>query len=89
MTTKVFCLNFSGFVGGRVKIPTILKTLSEKFILNSLRRVHRSYIAADADPMELLENRASLKAFVTNAAEQVASTFFELSTFDLLNRERS
>jgi exonuclease SbcD len=69
--------------------PYNIEDIIREVHLELSRRVHRSYIAEDADPMKLLENRASLTAFVTNAAEQVASTFFELSTFDLLNQERT
>ncbi len=69
--------------------PSHIEDIIRELHLELSRRVHRSYIAADADPMKLLENRAYLETFVTNAAEQVASTFFELSTFDLLNQERS
>jgi hypothetical protein len=69
--------------------PYHIEDIIREVHLELSRRVHRSYVAEDADPMKLLENKASLAVFVTNAAEQVASTFFELSTFDLLNQERS
>ncbi len=69
--------------------PHHIEDVIRELHLELSRRVHRSYIAVDADPMKLLDDRASLTALLTNAAEQVASTFFELSTLDLLNQERS
>lgn len=46
------------------------------------KRVHRTYVHSDADPLKLLEDADALRSLVNNAAEQVTSTFFELSAFD-------
>ncbi len=69
------------------KDPNPIEDLIRELHLELSKRVHRSCIAPEADPLLLLENKNFLHDLVTNAAEQVTSTFFELSALNLENQE--
>jgi exonuclease SbcD len=62
--------------------PEFIEGLLREIQAELSKRVHRTYIHEDADPLKLLEDASALRALVNKAAEQVTSTFFELSAFD-------
>ncbi len=62
--------------------PEVMEELLREIQGELSKRVNRTYIHPEADPLKLLEDAGVLRALVNKAAEQVTSTFFELSAFD-------
>ncbi|HTY22630.1 MAG TPA: DNA repair exonuclease [Desulfomonilaceae bacterium] len=61
---------------------TRIGDLVREIRLDLSKRVNRTYIDPDIDPLKLLEGKDALRDLINKAAEEVTSAFFELSAAD-------